>query len=250
MVEFEEAWSIFTSNGFCVLRSVLNAEDLGRISSANLALKKGAKLQSEQVLFTHTKPPENSPPLSEIMNQWLNPHKLDGEGSTREVIQKVNDIASDFFGEPMHIYQDLILCKNEDHREFPWHQDAPFWPIDFTKAATFWIPLSEVNEFNGGLMFSQDYGPRKHAAVNLHTGVKQDGSPKFEPVEIYSPSLYPGDILVFSPTILPASGTRLGAEERIAHSSVFVDMDASWNHKIAPNHPRCQYTKHGLLVRD
>ena len=250
MVEFEEARSTFTSSGFSVLRGVLNTEDLDRIYSATTALKKGAKIQSEQVLFTHTKPPKNSPPLSAIMNQWLNPHKLDGKGSTREVIQKVNDIASDFFGEPMQIYQDLILCKNEAHREFPWHQDAPFWPIDFSKAATFWIPLSEVNEFNGGLKFSQDYEAKKHAAVNLHTGVKQDGTPGFEPHEIYSPSLYPGDILVFSPTILHASGTRLGAEERIAHSSVFVDMDATWNHKIAPNHPRCQHTKHGSLVRD
>ena len=250
MVDFEEARSSFTSNGFSVLRGVLNAVDLGRISSATIALKKGAKLQSEQVLFTHTKPPKNSPPLSAIMNQWLNPHKLDGDGSTSEFIQKMGNIASDFFEEPMQIYQDLILCKNESHREFPWHQDAPFWPIDFSKAATFWIPLSEVNEFNGGLKFSQDYEVMKYAAVNLHTGVKQDGSSGFEPVEIYSPSLNPGDILVFSPTILHASGTRLGAEERIAHSSVFVDMDATWNHKIAPNHPRCLHTKHGSLVRD
>lgn len=250
MVDFEEARSSFTSNGFSVLRGVLNAVDLGRISSATIALKKGAKLQSEQVLFTHTKPPKNSPPLSAIMNQWLNPHKLDGDGSTSEFIQKMGNIASDFFGEPMQIYQDLILCKNESHREFPWHQDAPFWPIDFSKAATFWIPLSEVNEFNGGLKFSQDYEVMTHAAVNLHTGVKQDGGSGFEPVDIYSPSLNPGDILVFSPTILHASGTRLGAEERIAHSSVFVDMDATWNHKIAPNHPRCLHTKHGSLVRD
>ena len=250
MIDFDEARSTFESRGFCVLRGVLISEDLDRISTAASELKNGAKLQSEQVLFTHTNPPTKLPPLSAIMDQWLNPHKLVGEGSTLETVQKLNNIASNFFKEPMQIYQDLILCKNELHREFPWHQDAPFWPINFTKAATFWIPLSEVNEFNGGLKFSQDYEQKKHAAVNLHTGVKQDGSPGFSPLESYAPSLYPGDILVFSPTILHSSGTRLGAEERIAHSSVFVDMDATWNHKNAPNHPRCQHTIHGSLVRD
>ena len=58
MVEFEEARSTFTSSGFSVLRGVLNTEDLDRIYSATTALKKGAKIQSQQVLFTHTKPPK------------------------------------------------------------------------------------------------------------------------------------------------------------------------------------------------
>ena len=91
----------------------------------------------------------------------------------------------------MQIYQDLILCKSEAHREFPWHQDAPFWPIDFSKAATFWIPLSEVNEFNGGLKFSQDYEAKNHAAVNLHTGVKQDGTPDLNLMKFTRPRCIP-----------------------------------------------------------
>ena len=68
---------------------------------------------------------------------------------------------------------------------------CPFWPIDFSKAATFWIPLSEVNEFNGGLKFSQDYEAKKHAAVNLHTGVKQDGTPDLNLMKFTRPRCIP-----------------------------------------------------------
>lgn len=39
--------------------------------------------------------------------------------------------------------------------------------------------------------------------------------------------------------------THAGPIERIAHASIWLDMDAQWDHKVAPNHPMCAVTKHG-----
>ena len=248
MVDYSNSQSHFLEHGFCILQGVLSAEDVRFMCEAADELNHGAKSMSNQVLFTHTSSPDNTPPLSDLMNQWLNPHRLLGRGSTSDVAKKLNRIASKLFDEPMQIYQDLILCKNGGHKEFPWHQDAPFWPLQFEKAATFWAPTCAVDESNGGLRLAPDAGESVFAAVNLHTGLRQDGTGEFQPSTVFTPSLEPGDVLVFSPTMLHASGVRHEQSDRIAYASVFVDMGAKWDHDRAPNHPMCEETVHGQLV--
>lgn len=248
MDEMPQSFSHFRKRGYCILKGVLSTIDLDAIMEATRALQSGSHPMSSQVLFTHTKSPANTPPLTDLMHQWLNPHRLSGPGSTSKLVNRLKSVASSLFNQPMQIYQDLILSKSDFHDEFPWHQDAPFWPIEFRDAATFWAPLCEVNESNGGLRLALDEGDSVRPAVNLHTGYRQDGSGIFRPQHVVTPSLVPGDVLVISPTMLHASGKRQGGEARVAYASVFVDQQATWNHQIAPNHPMCKLTRHGSLV--
>jgi len=248
MNNYQKEFDFFQTKGYSLIKGALSKSDLDRIREATEELKQGAKSMSNQVLFTHTDSPIDSPPLSTLMDQWLNPHRLTGFGSTSALALKLEKIASQFFREPMQIYQDLILSKNTSHDEFPWHQDAPYWPINFRQGATFWAPLCEVTESNGGLRIALDFQDKLYSAINLHTGERQDGLTGFNPKIIENPRLKPGDLLVIGSQTLHSSGLRNHGDERIAYASIFVDMDAKWDHHVAPNHPMCGETDHGALL--
>ncbi len=55
-----------------------------------------------------------------------------------------------------------------DSKPTPWHQDLPYWPMETPQALSFWIPVDDVDEHNGAMMFvprSQSAGKLK--AINL-----------------------------------------------------------------------------------
>ena len=200
---------------------------------------------SQQVLYTHGAVPTGTPPLTDLIDQWLNPFLLRGNGSTVDAVNQLRGIAEEFFGEEMQIFQDLILRRTQEHGHFPWHQDAAYWPVQFRRGATFWTPLREVNGNDGGLHIDLGCRIGRVAAVDLHTGEKQDGSGRFEPSRSVAPELLPGDILIIAPTTLHRSGSGIGPVERIAHASIWLDMDVLWDHEVASSHPMCASTKHG-----
>lgn len=239
----------FIESGYAVIRDVVPAELRSGIQDAVAALQDGAKGMSQQVLYTHATVPNGSPPLTNLIDQWLNPFRLRGDGSTVDAVNQLRGIAEEFFGEEMQIFQDLIFRRTQAHGHFPWHQDASYWPVQFRRGATFWTPLRKVNGSDGGLYVDHGYRIGRAAAVDLHTGEKQDGSGQLEPSRPVAPELSPGDILIIGPTTLHRSGNEIGPVERIVHASIWLDMDARWDHEVAPNHPMCALTKHGELLR-
>lgn len=245
MIEHPTDLNGFIESGYALLQNVASDELRSSIHDASSALRDGAKGTSRQVLYTHGPVPAGTPPLTDLIDQWLNPFLLNGDGSTIDAVNQLRGIAEEFFGEEMQIFQDLILWRTQDHGHFPWHQDAAYWPVRFRRGATFWTPLRKVNGNDGGLYIDRGRRIGRGAAVDLHTGKKQDGSGRFEPSKPVAPELSPGDILIFAPTTLHRSADGIGPVERIAHASIWLDMDAQWDHKAAPNHPMCAVTKHG-----
>lgn len=249
MVEHPSDLNGFIESGYAVIQDVVPDELRSGIHDAVSALRDGAKAKSRQVLYTHGEVHAGTPPLTNLIDQWLNPFLLRGDGSTVDAVNQLRGIAEEFFGEKMQIFQDLILLRKRDHGRFPWHQDAAYWPVQFRRGATFWTPLRAVNEDDGGLYIDFSCRTGRVAAVDLHTGEMQDGSGQFEPLRFVAPELSPGDILIIGPTTLHRSGKGIGQLERIVHASIWLDMDARWDHEVAPNHPMCALTQHGKLLR-
>ena len=235
----------FDMNGFTILKQIVPEGVLEELSKLHTRLVVKNQAKSDQVLFTHTKAPKETPHLDVLMNQWLNPHRLDGCFSSKDCADFLNEIAEEFFKMEMNLYQDIVLSKAHSHQQFPWHQDSSYWPIEFKQGATFWIPLVDVDAQNGALELAKDSPSTPLSAVNLHTGERQDNSGYHSPERTFTAIMKKGDVLVIHPNTLHRSGRNNSEIPRTAYACIFLDTSAYWNHLIAPNHPMCKVTTNG-----
>jgi len=211
--------------------------------------------RSRQILYTHDGPRPERPPFSVLMDQWLNPFRYDGPGSTARAAETLRPIAASLLGAAPVLFQDLLLLKRPGQREFPWHQDFCFWPVDRPDAVILWVPLQSTTPESGALRFavgSHRLGPRP--AVDLHDGRPQDPDRElgFQPGDW--PQLVPtyscGDAVAFSPLTFHASPAMTRPIERAAWSCVFLDPAVRWRHANAPTHPICKTIEDGAPVSE
>lgn len=244
-----------TRDGVVHLRGVISPELLEALRLALAAIRSTSRPVSRQVLYTHGSPPVARPPLSALMDQWLNPFRYAGSGSTRAVAEAVRPLADRLLGESVVLFQDLLLVKREGHAEFPWHQDYGFWPVDRPAGVVVWVPLQGADTASGALRFAR--GSHRLGArpvVDLHDGRPQDPAADlgFDPADwpLLAPAYVAGDAVAFTPLTFHASPPMHRPGERIAWSCVFLSAQAKWSHAHAPNHPLCRLVRDGAAVTE
>ena len=95
-------------DGVTLLREVIDPSICRRVRDALTHLRDGGRPRSRQVLYTHRDVPEDRPHLDNLIDQWLSPHRLEGQGSTRELaegttdfVAGTNDFGNEGYGGPM-----------------------------------------------------------------------------------------------------------------------------------------------------
>jgi ectoine hydroxylase-related dioxygenase (phytanoyl-CoA dioxygenase family) len=255
MVNVDQARHELADAGVALLRGAVAPALLDALRVAISGNRAAGRPMSRQVLYTHGKTPENRPPLTDLMDQWLSPFMTEGPGSTRAVAEAVRPLADALLGEPAILFQDLLLIKRQGQREFPWHQDFGYWPIDRPLGVVLWVPLQASDGASGALRFaagSHRLGPRP--VVDLHVGGPQQAGADlaFNPDEwpSFAPSYEPGDAVAFTPITFHASPAMGRPGERAAWSCIFLSPKARWNHANAPNHPLCKVVDDGAPVSE
>ncbi len=232
----------FERSGLVIVRGLLREEVVGSLRRCFDVLESRGVPTSRQVLYTHRDPNGVRGDLGALMQQWLNPHRIVGDGNTAEPMRDLRELVVEFAGRSLVPFQDVLMSKRATHREFPWHQDEPFWPVDCVWGAIVWGALDPTDGSNGAVEFAVgshlgEEGP----AVDLHTGVAQDGAPGELPdphrFEIIRPTLAPGDAVIFHPRMLHRSGENASGRLRRAWASTWLSTDSRWNRDRAPRHP-------------
>lgn len=73
-------------------------------------------------------------------------------------------VAAQLLGTPsVRLYHDQALFKPPGAGRTPWHQDRYYWPLDTDLTVTMWLPLTDVTEDMGPMMFASG----SHRAANL-----------------------------------------------------------------------------------
>jgi ectoine hydroxylase-related dioxygenase (phytanoyl-CoA dioxygenase family) len=251
----EQLHQALGSQGVALLKGVVAAEVTTALRNAVSANRALARPMSRQVLYTHTRVPAQRPPLTALMDQWLNPHLYDGSGSTRCVADAVRPLVAELLGEPGVLFQDLLLVKRAGQAEFPWHQDFGFWPVDRPLGVVLWVPLQPSDGRTGALRFavgSHRLGVRP--VVDLHDGAPQqpDLSLGFDPAAWpeFAPNYDEGDAVAFTPLTFHSSPAMHRAGERAAWSCIFLSPRVRWRHANAPNHPLCKIVVDGEPITE
>ena len=64
-------------------------------------------------------------------------------------------IAGDLLGvESVRLYHDQALFKPPGANRTPWHQDRYYWPLDTDRTVTMWLPLVDVDDEMGPMIFA------------------------------------------------------------------------------------------------
>lgn len=242
-------------HGVTLLKGVVAPALLNALRWAVAANRAAGRPMSRQVLYTHGKAPADRPPLTTLMDQWLSPFLYEGSGSTRAVADALRPLVADLLGESGVLFQDLLLVKRPGQKEFPWHQDFGYWPVDRPLGVVLWVPLQPSDGASGALRFaagSHRLGPRP--VVDLHDGNPQRAGAElaFDPNAwpCFAPSYEMGDMVAFSPITFHASPAMRRPAERAAWSCIFLSPRARWSHANAPNHPLCKVVADGAPVTE
>lgn len=92
---------------------------------------------------------------SRLFTQVTNIWRLDP--TSREIVFARNfaAAAAELLGVPsVRLYHDQALFKPAGAARTPWHQDRYYWPLDTELTVTMWLPLADVTEEMGPMIFA------------------------------------------------------------------------------------------------
>jgi len=240
-------------SGFTIIRALLDSAAVDGLRDCMAALLESGAPKSREILYTHVAPPEDAKGLDRLMLQWLNPTR--GLASVREAATRAGAAVVAVAGEPLFMFQDMLMEKLPNHGTFHAHQDEPFWPLTARLGVVVWCALDPSTSANGAV----ELAPGSHAAglgpsIDLHTGASQQGSegcvPPLEALQWTCPDLATGDALIFMARLWHRSGPNASGHRRRAWSSSWLSLDARWDPARAPRHPLARKVEAGRLVSE
>ncbi|HVS32548.1 MAG TPA: phytanoyl-CoA dioxygenase family protein [Thermoanaerobaculia bacterium] len=101
---------------------------------------------------------------SKLFTQVTNVWRIDSEA--REIVfhRRFAAVAASLLGVPsVRLYHDQALFKPPGSGATPWHQDRYYWPLDTDRTVTMWLPLGDVSEDMGPMIFASG----SHRATGL-----------------------------------------------------------------------------------
>lgn len=154
-------------------------------------------------------------------------------------------LASSLLGADARLYWDQAVIKHpETPRDFPWHQDNGYTPIDPEEYITCWLALSRATVENGCIWVlpgSHRQGTLPHMDSPLGK-VGYSGPEAGVPIPAEK-----GDLVVFSSLLLHRSGPNLTAGEvRRAYVMQYCHLDAVLRATGQPLTDRPRLTQEGV----
>lgn len=156
----EEQISYYRENGFVQVDNVLSPEELEELrESLEEAMSEDGtnSIRTDRAGGAYYK----------VLNQKVNVWRDHGGMAKFTLSPRFADIAKQLTGASgIRLFHDHALWKMpQDSKETPWHQDFPYWPMQQDGALSIWIPLEDVDENNGCMMFI----PKSQKLKNLRS---------------------------------------------------------------------------------
>lgn len=132
-------------DGHTLVRNVASLDDIAsyrpivREIVANLSHEKQGRIDDYSKLFT------------QVTNIWRVSEAAKRIVCNRELAR----VAAELLGVPsVRLYHDQALFKPSGAARTPWHQDRYYWPLDTDATVTMWLPLVDVDEEMGPMVFA------------------------------------------------------------------------------------------------
>ncbi|HEY9166559.1 MAG TPA: phytanoyl-CoA dioxygenase family protein [Candidatus Kryptonia bacterium] len=137
----------FDSNGYALIKGLASVEEIRSVRTyiQEVVRKMTEKNDRQGRLDDYTKL------FLQVTNAW----RLDGRIAKFVFQEKFAKIAAGLIGvNSVRLYHDQALFKPPGGERTPWHQDMFYWPLDTDKTITMWMPLTDVTQEMGSLVFA------------------------------------------------------------------------------------------------
>lgn len=156
--------AFYAANGFLEIDDLLTPSEVKALATAMEEAMQASDAASRAI------PSAADGPYYRVLNQKVNVWRDHGGIAQFSCAAALANIARTLSGaDGVRLFHDHLLWKMPgDSKATPWHQDLPFWPLDNPRALSIWIPVDDVDETNGCMMFvpkSQKAGQLK--AISL-----------------------------------------------------------------------------------
>lgn len=144
----EDDVRFYNENGFVKIDNILNSDEVTELTNFIEEAMTETDINS---VSTDSKGGNYYRVLNQKVNVWR-----DHGGMARYTFHpNISNAALKLSGaNGIRLFHDHALWKMpQDSKPTPWHQDTPFWPMNEPGALSAWIPLDDVDEENGCMMF-------------------------------------------------------------------------------------------------
>jgi ectoine hydroxylase-related dioxygenase (phytanoyl-CoA dioxygenase family) len=144
----KEQIEFYQKNGFVQIDNLLTPEEVAELAGA---MEEAMAVKGSNAVSTDTKGGTYYKVLNQKVNVWRD-HGVIAKFSLNARIARIAMELSDARG--IRLFHDHALWKMpQDSKPTPWHQDFPYWPLNELGALSAWIPVDDVDERNGCMMF-------------------------------------------------------------------------------------------------
>lgn len=162
-------------------------------------------------------------------------------------LPQILERVADLLGPDLLLWHTRYFDKPAGGPPIPWHQDAPFWPIDKKKCVSVWLALEDVQESNGAVMVV----PGSHK-MQLPQ-VRSAGTGRFHRkaditgVDVSSATpltLRRGEFYLFHSWLLHRSDSNKSSDSRLAIAMQFIPPEV----RIDLERPKRRIPGYGVLL--
>ena len=154
---------------------------------------------------------------------------------------RIVDYVGDLFGDDVVAWGSHFFCKMpKDGKSVAWHQDASYWPLSPSMAATVWLAIDDADIENGCMKFvagshhfgHMTYRPSESTDHNVLSqsidNAEQYGTVVYDELKAGQVSIH-SDLLLHGSESNDSSRRRCGLTLRYCAASVRAEMQ--WNEK-------------------
>jgi len=226
--------SLYDAQGFAVHRELLPAD-----------MVHTARREYESVFAdAPTQTPEGN---EAFLVMW---HHAIGGFKRYQTLSRLNAISSlvrhpailapvmDICGGPVRLLETVIFNKPPgDGGRLAWHQDVSFYPLAGGCQVSALVMLDPATDQNGAVSFAiGSHLGENMSAVDLHSGLRRPGDDRPAPTDpaaagfvVETPSLVPGDVILFHSHVWHGSGPNLTADQpRRLISIRYISLDTRY----------------------
>jgi ectoine hydroxylase-related dioxygenase (phytanoyl-CoA dioxygenase family) len=144
----QEKIDFYEANGFVQLDNVLTPDEVAEL----------AECMEEAMLIENglgVKTDKKDGHYYKVLNQKVNTWRDHGGMAKFTFHPRLARMAMELSrSQGVRLFHDHALWKMpQDSKPTPWHQDFPYWPMNESGALSAWIPVDDVDERNGCMMF-------------------------------------------------------------------------------------------------